>query len=287
MSIAKILVPVSGAPSDGAALAAAMVAARPFAAHVQALFVPQDPRFALPYMGAPISPTVIESIQQAIDEVNEQAANRAKQMLAATAKFEGATLLDRPQRLDRVTCSFKEDMGFLALRTGRYARLSDLVVFASLGPDVFSEANEAFVETLIRTEKPVLVTPGVPESLTKKISIAWDGSIPCAHALTAAVPLLRHARKVELLEIEPVRGDGLPVSDAKEFLELHQVPTALRFVKREKHGTAEAIMHEAHAGGASLLVMGAYGHNRFAEAVWGGVTTEIKWHAQLPVLMAH
>jgi hypothetical protein len=33
--------------------------------------------------------------------------------------------------------------------------------------------------------------------------------------------------------------------------------------------------------------MGAYGHNRFAEAVFGGVTTDIKWHPQLPVLMAH
>jgi nucleotide-binding universal stress UspA family protein len=287
MTIAKILVPVSGNPSDGTALAGAMVAARPFAAHVQALFVPQDPRYSFPYVGAPIDPAAIDTVEKAIQETNRQAAQRARQMLAATAKFEGATVVREPERANHVTCSFKEDMGFFALRTGRYARLSDLVVFSSFGPDIFSEANEAFVETLIRTERPVLVVPTVPSQLTEKISIAWDGSIPCAHALTAAIPLLRHAKKVELIEIEPVRGNGLPVSDAKEYLELHQVPSAMRFVKREKHVMADAIMHEAHAGGTSLLVMGAYGHNRFAEAVLGGVTSDIKWHPHLPVLMAH
>ncbi|HEX2592641.1 MAG TPA: universal stress protein [Rhizomicrobium sp.] len=287
MTIAKILVPVSGALSDGLALAAAMVAARPFAAHVQALYVPQDPRYAIPYVGAPIDPSAIDSIEKAIAETNRQASKRAQEALAAAAKLEGATLVKQPERKDRVTCSFKEDMGFFALRTGLYARLSDLVVFSSLGPDVFSEANEAFVETLIRTERPVLVVPTVPVSLTGKVCIAWDGSSPCAHALTTSMPFLRHSQKVELLEIDPVRGNGVPASDAKDFLALHQVVSDIRRVKREDQRTAEAIMHAAHDGGADLLVMGAYGHNRFAEAVLGGVTTEIKWHAKLPVLMAH
>jgi nucleotide-binding universal stress UspA family protein len=287
MSIGKILVPVSGIDSDGVALAAAMVAARPFAAHVQALFVPPDPRLSIPYAGAPVSPTIIDSVMTALEEVNKKASLRARELLADAAKLEGATICPKPQLLDRVTCSFKEDMGFYALRTGRYARLSDLVVFAAFAGDLFSEANEAFVETLVRAQRPVLIVPTVPQSLTAKVSVAWDGSAANAHALTAALPFLKKADKVELLEVEPVAGNGIAVTEAKEYLDLHRVPAAMRFIKRDKHSTAEVIQHEAATGGASLLVIGGYGHNRFSEAVFGGVTTHIKWHPNLPVFMAH
>jgi nucleotide-binding universal stress UspA family protein len=105
--------------------------------------------------------------------------------------------------------------------------------------------------------------------------------------MTAALPFLKHAGQVELLEVEPLTGNGLTVSEAQEYLSLHGVPATMRFVKREKHTTAEVLLHEAASGGASLLVMGGYGHNRFAETIFGGVTTHIKWHATLPVLMSH
>lgn len=287
MSLAKILVPVTGAPSDAVAINTALIAAAPFAAHVQVLFVPPDPRLSIPYVGTPVSPNVIDSVMKSLEELNRQASGRARQALTTAAKLQDVTVTGSPRKLERVSCSFREDTGFFALRTGRYARLSDLVVFASLPKDTFSEANEAFVETLIRTERPVLIAPEAPATLTSKISIAWDGGIACAHAMMAALPFLKHAGEVELLEIEPLAGNGLTVTEAQEYLSLHGVPVSLRFVKREKHTTAEALLHEAATGGTSLLVMGGYGHNRFAETIFGGVTTHIKWHPILPVLMTH
>lgn len=286
MSIAKILVPVSGAQTDAIAIGTALAAARPFAAHVQALFVPPDPRLSIPYAG-PMSPAVMDSIVTALEESSRDSAKRSRHMLAEAAKQEDVAICPAPQRADRVTCSLKEDMGFYALRTGQYARLSDLVVFAALPTDVFAEQNEAFVETLIRVARPVLIAPAVPKSLTDKIAIAWDGSTVCAHAISAAMPFLRHAKKVELLEIDPVADGGLSAGDARDYLTLHQVPSSVRVVKRDKHTTAEVLLHEAAGGGASLLVMGGYGHNRFAEAVFGGTSRHIKWHPSLPVFMAH
>jgi len=286
MSTAKILVPISGLETDSVALGAALTAAKPFAAHVQALFVPADPRMSAPY-GAPISPAVVDAIVTALETANRDAAKCARQMVADAAKAQGATICAKAQRTDRVTCSLKEDMGMYASRTGRHARLSDLVVFSSLPSDILSDANAALVETLIRAGRPVLIAPVVPKSLTDKISAAWDGSAACAHALSSAMPFLRHAAKVELLEIDPVSGNGVSADEAKEYLALHQVPAEMRRIKRDKHTTAEVILHEAAAGGASLLVMGGYGHSRFSEAMFGGVSFHIKWHATLPVFMAH
>ena len=46
-------------------------------------------------------------------------------------------------------------------------------------------------------------------------------------------------------------------------------------------------MDVATRAGASLLVMGGYGHARLREAVFGGFTRAVLEHAPLPVLIAH
>jgi nucleotide-binding universal stress UspA family protein len=38
---------------------------------------------------------------------------------------------------------------------------------------------------------------------------------------------------------------------------------------------------------ADMLVMGAYGHSRFREAILGGATRNMLEHAEVPVFMAH
>ena len=50
---------------------------------------------------------------------------------------------------------------------------------------------------------------------------------------------------------------------------------------------AAATLLSAIAGRADLLVMGAYGHSRVREWVFGGFTTHVLADAPLPVLMAH
>ena len=50
---------------------------------------------------------------------------------------------------------------------------------------------------------------------------------------------------------------------------------------------AERILTMAHALGADLLVMGAYAHGAWREALFGGVTRYVLAHADLPVLMRH
>ena len=39
--------------------------------------------------------------------------------------------------------------------------------------------------------------------------------------------------------------------------------------------------------GADMVVMGAYGHSRFREAILGGATRNMLADAKTPVLMAH
>src|SRR6516164_5514014 len=107
MSIAKVLAPVTGVPRDATVIRAAIAAAKPFKAHVVALFVRPDSRLSVPYMGgAPMSPKVV----------------------------------DHPAKAAEVTCSFEAIIGLFPPRIAEAASLSDLVVFGPLshddGPDI-------------------------------------------------------------------------------------------------------------------------------------------------------
>ncbi len=50
---------------------------------------------------------------------------------------------------------------------------------------------------------------------------------------------------------------------------------------------AETLMTATERVGAGLIVMGAYGHGRLRELVFGGVTRHMLAQARLPVLMMH
>ena len=51
--------------------------------------------------------------------------------------------------------------------------------------------------------------------------------------------------------------------------------------------TGERIEQFAHQKGADLIVMGAYGHARMVEWLFGGATRYALRHSTLPLFMAH
>ena len=62
-----------------------------------------------------------------------------------------------------------------------------------------------------------------------------------------------------------------------------------RFERTElnKRSIADALQESATDAGASMLVMGAYGHSRFREFVLGGATRGILDRPRLPVMLSH
>jgi nucleotide-binding universal stress UspA family protein len=54
-----------------------------------------------------------------------------------------------------------------------------------------------------------------------------------------------------------------------------------------RNEVGERLLAVAAAAGADLIVMGAYGHSRFREAILGGVTRTVLESSSVPLLMAH
>lgn len=181
----------------------------------------------------------------------------------------------------------------------REGRRADLVVVGQADTDSIMPEGPGMLaqEVLMSVGRPVLIVPqaGRFGDIGRCPLIAWTESREAARALRDALPLLRDAEKVHLLEIGPPRAaeeeiarrrDGL--ASLRRYLEAHGLPAASEYLPGASDiGDASLILSRAADLGADLLVMGGYGHSRLQELVLGGVTRSILSSMTLPVLMSH
>lgn len=188
MTIAKILVPITGSSRDEAALATTFQAAKPFGAHVEVLFVHRDPREAIPYSEVPLAPNVVQAIVDSAQEQRDAASNAARRSFdAAVAAFE-VQIADKPQHTEIASASYREVAGHLGPVVAGAALLSDLTVLPPIARSDAAEAHDAFIRVLTKAGRPVLLAPETsPKHLGRRIAIGWDGRSAAATALMAAL----------------------------------------------------------------------------------------------------
>lgn len=119
-----------------------------------------------------------------------------------------------------------------------------------------------------------------------RVVIAWDGGVEAANALRAAVPLLATAGEVTLLSVVSDTGE-FPATDAAAYLSRHGIGAEIKAVARVG-SVAATLAAQVEACGADLLVMGAFGHSRVREFLFGGVTRHfLECPAGPALLLAH
>lgn len=184
------------------------------------------------------------------------------------------------------------DLAEVVMERGRAA---DLIVTSQSDSEWDLTPILDFPERLaIESGRPVLVVPnsGRFDSIGRSVMVAWSGSRESARAAFDALPILTEAESVRVLGVaEPARngGDGtrLPDTAIAASLARHGVKaTAMRSEPGNKSICDEILARLADVDG-DLLVMGAYGHSRFSEFVFGGVTRHMARHMTVPTLFSH
>ncbi|MEO8673362.1 MAG: universal stress protein [Tahibacter sp.] len=139
---------------------------------------------------------------------------------------------------------------------------------------------------------PLLVVPegARVDALGKRVVIAWNSSREAIRAVHGALPLLRVAEVVHVLDGSPAAGAGgmlhLPAFDLLDHLRTHGISAQVETFKPGAE-IGVALLAAAHAVEADLIVMGAWGHSRVAQLVLGGATRHLFQHSDLPLLVAH
>jgi nucleotide-binding universal stress UspA family protein len=171
--------------------------------------------------------------------------------------------------------------------TALRARCADLVIM----PTPVARHDAGLAETMIQhAGVPCLIAPDSAATASpERVVIAWNGSREARRAVGAAMSFLRQAKAVEIVTASARIWPG-PESLGESLA------TALA-----RHGVTATLFEAPHPGGsrdqlildrcaafeAGLLVMGAFGHARASEDLFGGTTRTVLLSGALPVLMSH
>ena len=146
-------------------------------------------------------------------------------------------------------------------------------------------------EVLFGSGRPLIVLPTDRDVVCAlgHVVVAWDGSRPATRAVHDALPILREATAVDILTITEEKPlDRLPSGlDLVRHLKAHDISARYEEVHFSGESVGEQIMTEVLQRGAGLLVMGAYGHSRVRQIVFGGATRTILKGPHLPVLLSY
>ena len=173
-----------------------------------------------------------------------------------------------------------------------HGRAADLIVAGQTDPDWDLSPLLYFPERLaLESGRPVLVIPyaGRYHQVGRKVVIAWKPSREAARAVFDALPLLQGAESVHILEVKG-RGDeaGLaPDTSIAAALARHGMRPMIRTSVAADISVGDDILSRLSDLDADLLVMGAYGHSRMREMVFGGATRTIAGHMTVPTLFSH
>ena len=175
-----------------------------------------------------------------------------------------------------------------------HARHADLLILGQDdSKDAASYVAPSFVGNLVLDAgRPALVVPhsGTVQTLGENVLIAWDGSREAARAVADALPLLESARYVTVDIVQHTdAARETPVGiDVAAWLDTHGVNASFTTTRTHVGASASAaLLSRASDMHIDLLVMGAYGHSRARERVFGGVTRTMLESMTLPVLMSH
>jgi nucleotide-binding universal stress UspA family protein len=221
------------------------------------------------------------------------AMDRAEEEARAAEAALKAALGAQPPGLRVATDTAVTQLGALTDVVAARARYADLVVLPRPYGETRGVEDEAVIEAaLFEGMAPVLVVPetGMPSADPRRVVLAWNQSREALVAARRAMPFLRRAEAVTILVIDPPphgpeRSD--PGGLLCQMLVRHGVNAEVTVLARTLPRVSDVLARHLRETSTDLLVMGAYGHSRFREAILGGATRDMLEHAAVPLLLAH
>lgn len=176
----------------------------------------------------------------------------------------------------------------------REARRADLIVVGrppeAARPDTFRHPDPG--DVMMRAGRPVLlVPPGLSRLDAEQVVVAWRDSREARRAIHDALPFLKRASGVLLLDVCRSEAEqdaaAAVLEEIAAYLSRHGVTaTAEARPLREATVTAELLL-AAEQHGADLIVAGGYGHTRLHEWAFGGVTRALLRSSPKCCLFSH
>lgn len=280
MSYRTIMVSLNEVGRVKELVAAAVALSRATGAHLSGLYVIPSVQ-VYPSVGFEAAPQVFEGNRSFFRDNAERVKKTFEDALTAEGLSHDFQLLDArsPVIADDVIAQ---------------GRSADLIILSATNPDEVTGVERDFVEQVVMSAgRPIVVLPatGNADIALTEIVVGWDGSREAARAAFDAVPLLKLATRVRVVRIDPQKDPALRGSvagaDLAQTYARHGIKAEAQGYPTDGLDEGQALMRCADDAGAGLVVMGAYGHSRLAEFIFGGATRFVLSRMTRPVLLSH
>ncbi|WP_297110819.1 universal stress protein [uncultured Devosia sp.] len=272
--IKDIVVHLTGSKEDQHRLDYAETLASAFDAHLTGLLVHVEPEIvAMP------EAHYAEVLQNLILEAQETTDKRKAEL---SKRFAAMGVLNDL----RVVSGQRQGVGEeLAAET----RTADLFIGTRPYGDPGSE-HRVEEGVLFSSGRPCLLLPPGYSSPARfdTILVGWKNTRESARAVRDAIPFLKRAKRVVVAVATGEADEERRISsgaDIGRYLSRHGIQAEVKELPGW-HSAQDALLAEANATGAQLVVAGAYGHSRLQERLLGGVTRALLEHFDLPVLVS-
>lgn len=172
------------------------------------------------------------------------------------------------------------------------ARGADLIITGiERDPSLFGGSRHVNVGDLaMHAGRPVLIVPAKTDRPNlERVVVCWKDTREARRAIADAVPLLRQAGHVALVEItdeSDLVAARSRLADVVAWLGRHGV-VADPIASESNGNDAGLLTAIARDQKADLVVAGAYGHSRLREWAFGGITRNLLLHADQCLLVSH
>jgi nucleotide-binding universal stress UspA family protein len=182
-------------------------------------------------------------------------------------------------------------VGLQADMVAREARAADLLIIGNAreSRDPFRALDPSSL--MLKAGRPVLVVPNAVTSLSpKRIAIAWKDVREARRAVQDALPVLRQAENIMIVEVsEQAGGDEASsrLRDVANYLVRHGIETIAERVRPADVTTTNSLLRLIEDENINLMVAGGYGHSRLGEWAHGGVTRDLLAESPICCLFSH
>jgi nucleotide-binding universal stress UspA family protein len=284
-----ILALIGGGDRDEVILKTARAAAVPLSAHLNFLHIHVTPSKAARYSGAEFA--IGPALRNALDQLEVKAKTFSEVAERHVRQFcanSGIEICDMPTSGKEVTASFHEENDTTMEKLIHYARRSDLIVLGR-AKQTQGLAPDTLEYLVLNCGRPVLVAAtAAPRTLTETVMVCWNGSRRAARAVAAAMPVLTHSKRVVFTTVVERDKAGTEVAhDVTRQLAWSGISIETRVISANDSGISMLLSAAAEDCKADLVVMGAYGHSRIRELIFGSWTETFIRDVDKPILLMH
>lgn len=278
MTYRNMLAPLDRGPGARYRLEAAMVLGDRFSCPVVGTFLASSrlPDYMFSEVVSPMPQELVEAYIKAHGERIAAASGDAKGL------FTGVAGKERQTRWIDLNGGGVEELAACA-------RVHDLTILPPVIRPAFIDAEFSAAQIGMASGGPVLILKhgGYSLDLGGSVLIAWKGSREASRALRDAWPFLERAREIHFLMVG--RGQAAPDGELLEqLLRDHGCcDPHIHLEESDSIPVEDLIRLHAAKTGASLIVLGLYGHSRLQEFVLGGVSRDLLIDPPMPLLMSH